>query len=114
MIAIDNSVSITTYPSVGVRAWRMCLLRVFVRLPFHSYIISFWKAFIAIGCVQCQDTEAEGGVFTERDSRKDEAVVFIFIFATAGLLVWAAVKPWVGRWVKVSCPWGVEAVWGCG
>ena len=38
----------------------------------------------------------------ERDSRKDEAVVFIFIFATAGLLIWAAIKPWVGKWVDVS------------
>lgn len=38
----------------------------------------------------------------ERDSRKDEAVVFIFIFATAGLLGWAAIKPWVGKWVEVS------------
>ncbi|CAF9921125.1 hypothetical protein IMSHALPRED_005089 [Imshaugia aleurites] len=41
-------------------------------------------------------------VFTtcfQRDSRKDEAVVFIFIFATAGLLMWAAIKPWVGKWV---------------
>ena len=38
----------------------------------------------------------------ERDSRKDEAVVFIFIFATAGLLGWAALKPWVGKWVEVS------------
>ncbi|KAL8910302.1 MAG: hypothetical protein Q9171_004387 [Xanthocarpia ochracea] len=35
----------------------------------------------------------------KRDSRKDEAVVFIFIFATAGLLGWAAVKPWVGGWI---------------
>lgn len=39
---------------------------------------------------------------TERDSRKDEAVVFIFIIATAGLLGWAAVKPWVGTWIDVS------------
>lgn len=38
----------------------------------------------------------------ERDSRKDEAVVFIFIFATSGLLIWAAMKPWVGKWVDVS------------
>ena len=38
----------------------------------------------------------------ERDSRKDEAVVFIFIVATAGLLLWAALKPWVGRWLEVS------------
>ena len=41
-------------------------------------------------------------MITERDSRKDEAVVLIFIFATAGLLIWAAVKPWVGKWVEVS------------
>ena len=41
---------------------------------------------------------------TERDSRKDEAVVFIFIIATVGLLVWAAVKPWVSKWVDVSIP----------
>lgn len=39
---------------------------------------------------------------TERDSRKDEAVVFIFIFATAGLLGWAALKPWVAGWIDVS------------
>lgn len=39
---------------------------------------------------------------TERDSRKDEAVVFIFIFATVGLLAWAAIKPWVGKWVEVG------------
>lgn len=38
----------------------------------------------------------------ERDSTKDEAVVFIFIFATAGLLIWAAIRPWVGRWIDVS------------
>ena len=37
----------------------------------------------------------------ERDSTKDEAVVFIFIFATAGLLAWAAMKPWIGRWLEV-------------
>ena len=28
--------------------------------------------------------------------------MFIFIFATAGLLGWAAIKPWVGKWVEVS------------
>jgi nucleoside permease NupC len=31
-------------------------------------------------------------------------VVFIFIFATAGLLGWAVLKPWVVRWTG----WGVE------
>lgn len=29
-------------------------------------------------------------------------MVFIFIFATAGLLIWAAIKPWVEKWVDVS------------
>ncbi|SLM38152.1 hypothetical protein LPUS_08284 [Lasallia pustulata] len=46
-----------------------------------------------------------GDVFTmcfQRDSRKDEAVVIFFIFATAGLLGWAAVKPWVDKCVQVS------------
>ena len=38
----------------------------------------------------------------ERDSRKDEVVVFVFIFATAGLLLWAAIKPWVSRWFEVG------------
>lgn len=39
---------------------------------------------------------------TERDSRKDEAVVFIFIFATGGLLAWALLKPWIERYIEVS------------
>ncbi len=33
----------------------------------------------------------------ERDSLKDETVVVVFIFATAGLLGWALVKPWIDR-----------------
>ena len=48
----------------------------------------------------CADAK-EADVFTtcfQRDSAKDEAVVFIFIFATVGLLAWAAVKPWVLKW----------------
>ncbi|KAL2355343.1 hypothetical protein BJ546DRAFT_684334 [Cryomyces antarcticus] len=43
----------------------------------------------------------EEDVFTtcfQRDSAKDEAVVFIFIAATVGLLVWASIRPWVGQW----------------
>lgn len=43
----------------------------------------------------------EADVFTtcfQRDSTKDELVVFIFIFATVGLLVWAMVKPYVLKW----------------
>ncbi|KAK5128339.1 hypothetical protein LTR85_003007 [Meristemomyces frigidus] len=48
----------------------------------------------------CQGAKEED-VFTtcfQRDSTKDEAVVFIFIFATGGLLVWAAIRPWVQKW----------------
>jgi hypothetical protein len=41
-------------------------------------------------------------VIVERDSAKDEAVVFIFIFATVGLLIYAAIRPWVEKWAEVS------------
>lgn len=37
----------------------------------------------------------------ERDSRKDEAIVFIFIFATSGLLACALFRPWVQKWLEV-------------
>lgn len=36
----------------------------------------------------------------QRDSSKDEAVVFIFIFATLGLLAWAIVKPFADKWME--------------
>jgi len=36
----------------------------------------------------------------QRDSRKDETVVFIFIFATVGLLGWSFIRPWVHKWVE--------------
>ncbi|KAF2769572.1 hypothetical protein EJ03DRAFT_389217 [Teratosphaeria nubilosa] len=48
----------------------------------------------------CQGAK-EDDVFTtcfQRDSTKDQAVVFIFIFATGALLGWAGVKPWAQRW----------------
>jgi len=38
----------------------------------------------------------------ERDSAKDQAVVYIFIFATVGLLSYAAVRPWIDQWAAVS------------
>lgn len=41
------------------------------------------------------------GFSAERDSTKDEAVVFIFIFATTGLLIWAGIKPWVEKGMQV-------------
>jgi len=48
----------------------------------------------------CKDAKEED-VFTtcfQRDSAKDEAVVFIFIIATVGLLFYAAVRPWIEKW----------------
>jgi len=53
---------------------------------------------------KCQHAEEED-IFTtcfQRDSRKDQAVVFIFIIATGGLLVWAALKPWLEKWVEAA------------
>ncbi|KAJ5180411.1 hypothetical protein N7492_003621 [Penicillium capsulatum] len=47
----------------------------------------------------------EDDVFTtcfQRDSRKDEAVVFIFIFATGALLAWALFKPWIERYIETA------------
>jgi hypothetical protein len=44
----------------------------------------------------------------ERDSNKDKAVVFIFIIATSGLLIWAAIKPWVERYMNVR---SIPSVW---
>jgi len=38
----------------------------------------------------------------ERDSVKDQAVVVIFIITTGGLLIYAAVRPWVNRWLVRS------------
>ena len=38
---------------------------------------------------------------SERDSAKDQAVVYIFIFATVGLLSYAAVRPWIDQWAAV-------------
>ncbi|TLD37478.1 hypothetical protein E2P81_ATG04290 [Venturia nashicola] len=48
----------------------------------------------------CKAAKEEDIVTTcfQRDSAKDEAVVFIFIFATVGLLIYAAVRPWVEKW----------------
>ncbi|KAL4883630.1 hypothetical protein BJY04DRAFT_22269 [Aspergillus karnatakaensis] len=47
----------------------------------------------------------EEDVFTtcfQRDSRKDEAIVFIFIIATGGLLLWAVFRPWVQKWIEAA------------
>ncbi|KAL6152019.1 hypothetical protein ACJQWK_04704 [Exserohilum turcicum] len=45
--------------------------------------------------------EKEENVLTtcfQRDSAKDQAVVFIFIGATVGLLGWAGLRPWIEGW----------------
>ncbi|EUC47122.1 hypothetical protein COCMIDRAFT_90881 [Bipolaris oryzae ATCC 44560] len=45
--------------------------------------------------------EKEENVLTtcfQRDSAKDQAVVFIFIGATLGLLGWAGLRPWIEGW----------------
>ncbi|KAF2097260.1 hypothetical protein NA57DRAFT_77514 [Rhizodiscina lignyota] len=50
----------------------------------------------------CKGAEDED-VFTQcfwRDSAKDQAVVFIFIFATVGLLIYAGIKPWIDNWIE--------------
>ncbi|KAF2661212.1 hypothetical protein K491DRAFT_674184 [Lophiostoma macrostomum CBS 122681] len=47
--------------------------------------------------------EKEDSVFStcfQRDSAKDQAVVFIFIIATVGLLSYAAVRPWIEQWAE--------------
>ena len=38
----------------------------------------------------------------ERDSAKDQAVVYIFILLTIGLLVYAAVRPYIEKRMDVS------------
>ena len=38
----------------------------------------------------------------ERDSTKDQTVVFVFIIATVSLLAWALAKPFVGGWMHVG------------
>ncbi|KAL4996529.1 hypothetical protein BDV10DRAFT_109988 [Aspergillus recurvatus] len=47
----------------------------------------------------------EDDVFTtcfQRDSRKDEAIVFIFIIATGSLLLWAVFRPWLQKWMEAA------------
>lgn len=42
----------------------------------------------------------EDKIFTscfQRDSLKDELVIYLFLIVTTGLLVWAGAKPWVEK-----------------
>ncbi|KXT00191.1 hypothetical protein AC578_7034 [Pseudocercospora eumusae] len=54
----------------------------------------------------CKDATEEH-VFTtcfQRDSVKDQAVVWIFIIATVSLLAWAGIRPYVERWREGYSP----------
>ena len=52
--------------------------------------------------LQAEDLRTHANALSiERDSLKDETVVFVFIFATAGLLLWAFVKLYVQKWLVV-------------
>ncbi|OJD27450.1 hypothetical protein ACJ73_01159 [Blastomyces percursus] len=53
------------------------------------------------GLPKCKGAKEDDVVTScfQRDSNKDKAVVYIFIIATVGLLVWAAVKPLVEKWI---------------
>ncbi|KAK2770702.1 hypothetical protein FQN53_005370 [Emmonsiellopsis sp. PD_33] len=56
------------------------------------------------GLPKCKGAKEED-VFTtcfQRDSNKDKAVVFIFVIATVGLLIWAAVKPFAEKWIAAA------------
>lgn len=47
----------------------------------------------------CKDV-AEEQIFTscfQRDSLKDELVIYLFLVVTTGLLAWAGIKPWVEK-----------------
>lgn len=53
----------------------------------------------------CKDVKKDEDVFTtcfQRDSAKDQAIVFTFIFVTVGLLIWAVIRPWAETYLEVS------------
>ncbi|EEQ92079.1 uncharacterized protein BDCG_07199 [Blastomyces dermatitidis ER-3] len=56
---------------------------------------------LGYGLPKCKGAKEDDVVTScfQRDSNKDKAVVYIFIIATVGLLVWAAVKPLVEKWI---------------
>lgn len=87
----------------------MCLRRVFVSIDLFVLPRSFAPCFPGRSVRGDSSERMDGAVQDvadevadiERDSRKDEAVVFIFIVATVGLLGWAAIRPWVAKWYEV-------------
>lgn len=51
----------------------------------------------------CKDAK-DADVFTtcfQRDSTKDQLIVFTFIFVTCGLLIWATVRPYAETYLEV-------------
>ncbi|GAO50883.1 hypothetical protein SAICODRAFT_30028 [Saitoella complicata NRRL Y-17804] len=52
----------------------------------------------------CTDVEAEAITTKcfQRDSLKDKLVVYLFIFVTSGLLIWAAVRPWAQKYIDAA------------
>ncbi|KAH3917890.1 hypothetical protein HBI56_179130 [Parastagonospora nodorum] len=52
-----------------------------------------------LGYSFCKGEKEENVLTTcfQRDSAKDQAIVYVFIAATVGLLGWAGVRPWVQR-----------------
>ncbi|KAL1585673.1 hypothetical protein WHR41_06070 [Cladosporium halotolerans] len=69
--------------------------------PAHRTCSDCTKQFCLSYNLPICSTAKEEDVFTtcfQRDSTKDQAVVFLFIGATVSLLVWSGVKPAYDRW----------------
>jgi len=46
----------------------------------------------------------------ERDSRKDQLIVVLFLIVTSGLLVYALIRPYVQSWLAVFSPFPFNIV----
>ena len=44
--------------------------------------------------------------YLERDSRKDQLIVVLFLIVTTGLLVYALIRPYVQSWLAVTVHFG--------
>ena len=55
-------------------------------------------------CVLFGGVDSTNAAGLERDSAKDQAVVYTFILLTVGLLCYAAIKPYVEKRMEVSLP----------
>jgi hypothetical protein len=104
-ICFNNSTIIALNPPKSTTSASPHALRAEAPPEHHLTCTSCNRAFcLSYKLPICADAKEED-VFAQcfqRDSIKDEAVVFIFIFATAGLLGWALLKPWVVKWMGWS------------